>query len=466
MLSTTSLHRCLQLLLLTVFTLCTGTLWAAEAARVVFVAGQATVAGSQAGLGQSVGEGQALQTGPDGYLYLETLDKGFFILRPNSTGQIVTYQVDANTPSNTRIKLELSNGVARHISGTAVRAARGNFRFNTPVAAVGVRGTDFTVFATPEVTRITVLSGGVVVSPLAGNCTVSGFGPCEGATSRELFADQTRKIMQVSAGQTPVLLPGNEPGPDSAAPPRPDEPAGSKTSSRTPPGGAATVASGTTLDALKSSQVNQLAAEGGLVAAPVALPPLLPVAPLVATTPVMPIAVLPPVPAVPPPPQLIWGRWQPLLDRTLEVDVAALQGTNELVATNAYYAILRNRAGTWAPPPQPTLGFSLLKSEAVIQADTGRITPAGVENGQLQIDFARASFFTRFDLVDQNQRFVLQNRGEVTPEGRLQGGAQFLRPNNVDVRGALANDNSSAALLFQSRLEDGRLASGTTFWGK
>jgi hypothetical protein len=36
----------------------------------------------------------------------------------------------------------------------------------------------------------------------------------------------------------------------------------------------------------------------------------------------------------------------------------------------------------------------------------------------------------------------------------------------MDVRGALANDNRSAAYLFQARLDDNRLASGVTVWGK
>jgi hypothetical protein len=443
-----------------------GWVWAASAGQVVFTAGQALVDGSSAQLGQAVAEGQALQTGPDGYLYIQTSDKGFFILRPNSNGTIVTYQIDPANPANSRFKLELSSGVARHISGTAVKAARSNFRFNTPVAAIGVRGTDFTVFANSSVTRITVLSGGVVVSPLAGSCMASGFGPCEGGTSRELFAEKSRKILQISPGKTPILLPGGEQSPDATAPPRADEPTATRTSGRSASGSVSVATSGSDLDALRSSQFNQLASQLGQIspapgfksaqtlqivdqhsAAPTAL-------------------ALQTLPTVPAPPQLIWGRWQPLLDRTVEIDVSALQTANQLVATNAYYAIMRNSESTWKPPPQSSMAFSLRSSEAVIQDSAGRITPAGVENGHLMVDFVRSSFFTRFDLVDQNQRFLLQNRGEVTSEGRLRGGAQFLRPNNVNVNGALANDNSGAALLFQSRLDDGRLASGTTFWGK
>ena len=438
-----------RLLVYVLLTGAAGSSWAGDAAHIVFVAGDVKVADVPAKLGQVVGEGQSLETGPNGYLYLETLDKGFFILRPNSSGQIVTYQIDAANPANTRIKLELKNGVARHISGAAVKVSRQNFRFNTPVAAVGVRGTDFTVFASPDTTRLTVLSGGVVVTPLSGTCTLGGFGPCDGPGGRELFANNARQVLQVSRGQVPVLLQGTDQAPDTVTPPRADEPAGTKTSSRSTPAQKADLAtSSSSLDALKSSLIS----EAAILAA---VPPPPPPAPAPAAN--LPIA----------PPPLIWGRWQALLDRSIEVDVAALQATNQLVATNAFHAIMRSEGAAWRPPAQNTLGFALRQSEAVvIDQSTGRVTPAQVENGQLTIDFAKSSFFTRFDLVNQSQRILLQNKGDVTPDGKLSGGMQFLHPNNMDVRGALANDNSAAALLFQSRLDDNRLATGATYWAK
>ena len=92
-------------------------LFAGEVAHIVYTAGEAKVAGRLAQVGGNVSEGDALVTGGDGYLYLKTRDNGFFILRPNSSGQIVSYQIDTKDPSNNRIKLELQQGVARHISG-------------------------------------------------------------------------------------------------------------------------------------------------------------------------------------------------------------------------------------------------------------------------------------------------------------------------------------------------------------
>ena len=163
---------------------------AGEAGKIIFVAGNVQVDGKAATLNGQVNEGELLSTGSDGYLYIRTPDNGLFILRPGSKGRIATYQIDKQNPANTRVKLELLSGVARSQSGEAVKMARQNFRFNTPVAAIGVRGTDFTVFTNQETSRVTVLSGGITVSGFAGSCSPDGTGPCEGSAARELSAAQ------------------------------------------------------------------------------------------------------------------------------------------------------------------------------------------------------------------------------------------------------------------------------------
>ena len=430
-----------KLFLSAVLMLIANALWAGEAAQVIFTAGDVKVAGRSIQVGDAVREGELLVTEADGYLYLKTSDNGFFILRPNSIGQIITYQIDTRDPANSRIKLELRSGVARHVSGDAVKTARQNFRFNTPVAAIGVRGTDFTVYANQETAKITVLSGGVVVAPLSGGCLAEGAGPCEGSASRELFANRFGQMLQVGRGQTPVLLQASEQGPDAVSPPRSDEPAANKSGARSASStNTSVVSKDINLDPLKTNAIGQFASQAALAS--------------VSTT-------------VSPVQSLIWGRWEAVLDKTVEVDVASLQATNQLIATTSYYAIMRSKEGVWQSPGPVSLGFSLQQSQATILDESSRkVTAARVENGQLQIDFAKSSFFTQFDLVSQGERFQLQNRGEVSSDGKLYGGYQFSRPNNMDVRGALSNDNQTAAYLFQSRLDDRRVASGATFWGK
>jgi hypothetical protein len=433
----------------TLLTLASSTLFATEAAYIVFVAGEARVAGHQVQVGDKVGEGDTLVTGGDGYLYIKTRDNGFFILRPNSWGRIVSYQIDAKDPSNNRIKLELQQGVARHISGDAVKDARQNFRFNTPVAAIGVRGTDFTVFASAETTRVAVLSGGVVVSPFSSECVSSGVGPCNGVLSRELFAGKVGHTLQVDRGQIPVLLKGSDKAPDVVSPPHASEPKTNAPSNGAAISNSAAVTRAETdlLSPLKIDAINQVVSQaltrGGESSS---------------TAPIITPSVAAP---------LIWGRWQAVLDKSIEVDVASLQASNQLIATNNYYAIMRNRDTPWQAPVQSSAAFSVRDSQATILNEaSGKPTSAKIENGMLQVDFAHSSFFTKFDLVNQSERFSLQNKGEVSTDGRLYGGNQFLLPNNMNVRGALSSDSQTAAYLFQARLDQQRLATGVISWIK
>ena len=205
--------------------LCSASALAAEAGRVVFVVGAAQVASRAAAVDTAVQEGDSLSTGANGYIYVKTVDNGFLILRPNSKARVITYRVDTKNPANTQVKFELLNGVARSISGGAVKQARQNFRFNTPVAAIGVRGTDFIVHTNQQSSWVSVVSGGVVMSGFAGGCGPEGSGPCEGNASRELFAGRPDTMLQVQRGQQiPQFLQSSGISPELNTPARGDEP--------------------------------------------------------------------------------------------------------------------------------------------------------------------------------------------------------------------------------------------------
>jgi len=429
--------------------------YAADAAHIIFVSGKVEIAGKPVLLNAAVQEGNEITTGADGYIYLKTVDEGFFILRPNSRARIDSYHVDAADPANTRIKLELLSGVARSISGHAVKQARQNFRFNTPVAAIGVRGTDFTVYTDQNVSRVAVISGGVVVSGFTASCSPFGIGPCEGNVSRELFARQSGQLLQIAKGQgEPQLIQGNGVSPDNIAPPRPDEPNGKGSSN------ASTSTKATpdlSLDPKKGADLAQL-----LVPPPKETPPI-----VVEPTP-PPVTPLPP--AIPEPRQVIWGRWQTVMDQAPTTDMSKQISTKiNLIAMNSYFALSQTKGTEWQVPTTGSMGFSLKESEAYI-LDESKATNsvAKLENGRMQVDFAKASFSTGFDLVSSaNERFKLQNQGSVGTDGRLYGGSVVVGNNNMTVNGVLTPENGgAAAYLFQTRLDDKRTASGITFWSK
>lgn len=426
---------------------------AGEAAHVVFTAGNTRVSGKPVALGNAVQEGDEVTTGADGYIYLKTVDNGFLILRPSSRARIVAYHVDKNNPANTRIKLELLNGVARSISGEAVKQARQNFRFNTPVAAIGVRGTDFTVYTDQEISRVAVISGGIVVSGFSPTCGPEGSGPCEGKASRELFAHQVGQLLQVRKGTAaPQLLPLSGNSPDVTTPPRNDEPPG-KTSS-TPSVGSILAGADISLDPHKNA---------GLIARITA-----------ASTPPMPSPVVITETGVEQPAQpqrqILWGRWQVIVDNAANLDITnAINNKAQLLALNTYYAVLRSQGADWQTPVTGNIGFALKQSEAfILDESTRKISAAKLENGKLDIDFATARFSTSFDLVSQqNQRHVFRAQGDVLRDGKLLGDNQLKLPTNMAVQGAMGPANGGeAAYIFQGRIDNQRLGTGVTYWAK
>jgi hypothetical protein len=418
---------------------------AAEAGRVVFVSGDVQLGRRAVALNDAVQEGDEISTGRSGYVYVKTVDDGLLVLRPSSRARIEAYHIDRQNPANTRVKLEVHEGGARSVSGSGVKAARQNFRFNTPVAAIGVRGTDFTVFTDQETSNVTVLSGAIVVSGFGGSCQPGGAGPCEHQASRELSAAQAGQVLQVRRGRPePNLLQGGAVSPDAVAPPHADEPgkaAGTSTSSTEP-----------SLDAQKASNVLQMALN---VKQP------LPETPLVVAPADQPV-----VQEVPPS-QLVWGRWAPLAGQPGTLKTAEITaGGGKVVATNSYYSIYRTQGADLVLPQSGTAGFSLSQGEALVSdASTKLVTPAALSNGQLTVDFGARSFTTGFDLTTGNDTFRLNGAGNMSEAGAISGTNRFIPASNMTVNGALGSRND-AAYVFSARLDARRTTNGVTYWVK
>jgi hypothetical protein len=433
-----------KLMLVSSFALASQAL-AAEAGKVIYVAGAAHVAERPVVEGAAVQEGEMLTTGADGYIYVRTVDNGLFILRPNTKARIAAYHVDENNPANTRVKLELLSGVARSKSGDAVKLARQNFRFNTPVAAIGVRGTDFTVYTDQDTSRVAVLTGRVVVSGFVGGCGPEGSGPCTGLASRELSAAQRGQLLQVKRGQeAPQMLPNSGNSPDLVSPPRPDEPV-AKTGNAADP----------ILDAKKSELIDKLVQ--------------LPQQPPAPGQPSMPPPVMndgPPAPQLPTR-ELQWGRWVPLLGNSPTIAFTGPADSERILG--AYHVIFRT-AGADYVPERGSVGFTLKDkdSEAVITDKVRGVMPAQLTDGLLNVDFDKSTFSTSFNLVGDGSTVKLYANGDLSSSGTL-----FTQPesgyqtHHVDVRGALSNANGgTAAYVFHGRLDLNREVDGVTYWGK
>lgn len=428
---------------------------AADAGKIIFVAGNAHAGDASAREGAAVPEGQMLSTGRDGFIYVKTVDNGLFILRPNTRARIVTYRIDQNNPANTRIKLELLSGIARSKSGEAVKLARQNFRFNTPVAAIGVRGTDFTVFTDEDTSRVAVISGGVVVSGFTGACRPDGAGPCEGEASRELSAAQRGQLVQVQRGQAAQVLQSSPLSPDQVSPPRADEPL-AKSGTGTVPAQTASV------EAMKSAGLNTVIEK---------LVTVTPPAPI-ADRPGPPVSMPPPVIEVPtnlPERSAIWGRWQSVLDRHAAINLSEQRRKNELLGLSGYFALFRSPGKDYVAPNNGTIGFSLRSSEVYVTTEYGFgntvVAPATLLNGSLRLDFGARSFNAAMDVATTTDLVHLRADGTVNGDGRLYSNDPGGRPGIVNLQGVLSNDRGGgAATIFEGRLDERRTVNGAATW--
>jgi hypothetical protein len=428
---------------------------AGDAGKIIFVAGKAQVGEQPATEGAAVQEGQMLSTGNDGFIYVKTVDNGLFILRPQTKARIVTYHIDQNNPANTRIKLELLSGVARSKSGDAVKLARQNFRFNTPVAAIGVRGTDFTVFTDNDTSRVSVISGGVVVSGFTGGCRPDGGGPCEGEASRELSAAQRGQLLQVRRGTAaPQVLQASPLSPDQVSPPRTDEPVAQGN----------TVSPNVNVEAMKNAGINVAISkinQGG------GTPPGTPGTPGDGGNTGTPGSPGPIFDASPR--GAIWGRWQRVGDAAPSLDYAAVGAKNELLALNGYFALFRSPGKEYVAPNNGSVGFALRGSEAYVTTEYGfgnnLVAPAKLTDGTLTVDFGARTFNTSVNLDTGSDTMRLRADGAVGNDGRLYGNAADGRHGVMNVQGLLTNERGgSAAYIFDGRVDDRRTVNGATTW--
>ena len=201
-----------------------------EAGKVVFATGSVQVERNGAVMPLAkdamVEVGDRIITGTDGHAHLRMSDQGFIGVRPASRLLVESYHFDQANPSQSKVRIFLEAGTSRTVSGKAGEAARENYRFNTPLAAIGLRGTDYVVYSSAEVTRVSVLRGAVAVSPLGDGCRADAGGACSGPLVRELSAATPHAYLEVrNLGLAPTVVPpdNNRDAPSKVTPPHPGE---------------------------------------------------------------------------------------------------------------------------------------------------------------------------------------------------------------------------------------------------
>jgi len=397
--------------------------------------------------GVSLHEGVTLLTGGDGYIYVNTVDRGFISLRPNSSLTIEAYAYDSAAPASTQIKLRLNRGVVRTISGEGAQAARERFRMNTPVAAIGIRGTDFSVFTDDQTTRASVRTGGIVMSPFLGGCMPAGAGPCDNGIG---LSGQAGGILQLRHGDTqPTLLSPQfqHLSPESVTPPGKDE--GSAAASQT---GVSSISVPAVVTANEIAFGDSLRSPPELRPAPLPLPE--------------PPVVHPPQPA-PEPQKVFWGRYQPLAKLPANTSLDALRaGVYSIVAMGGFgpFAMVRDAREAMTMPGTGVFRFRLQGAEAYVMSD-GKATAATVSDPSLMVDFGKRRFETQLTVSTDQLRHHVHAQGSVAADGMMRSDQAA---GNAIVRGALAGkDASQAGYVFSSEIGVSRqTAVGATNWGR
>jgi len=193
----------------------TPALAASPAGTVIFAVGDAWILAEGSNQkrvikhGEQISDRDALMTGPDGHVHLRMIDKAFIALRPNSQLKLEEYRFTPKQPANDRARLLLKNGSMRSVSGKLAKRNKERYRLNTPVAAIGVRGTDYTVITTAQLSEVDVLQGGIAMSPFNAACSADSLGPCSGDSVVDLYANMKQHYLQLRTGDmTPNLMDG------------------------------------------------------------------------------------------------------------------------------------------------------------------------------------------------------------------------------------------------------------------
>lgn len=398
--------------------------------------------------GAAILVGDRVETSANGHVHLRFIDNGSVSVRPDSVLEVQAYRYDADKPQSNEVRLRVEQGTTRAISGAATELDKSRFRLNTPIAAIGVRGTDFIVHTDASGVRATVADGAIVVGALGGACSAQGLGPCTGADSRVLSADMGRLMAEVRHGERVArVVPANA-GVAELAVNGAEERAAALYAAETAARAAAQLAADTKGFA-QMRDTDRAAADL-----------------LAVVTPQSPVnynfrADLSS--------QLIWGHWGAVATANDTVSVPYVQARDGRDATSAhdskYGTLFRARDpnhpdGLLDPGLDGKFDFNITRATASYQTE-GRTEAATVNGGKLSIDFGKRTFATVLALSSASGvKAELRAAHDIAADGTF-----AVADASQKVSGAVSFDGKEAGYLFE-RSVIGGLFRGKTLWGR
>lgn len=442
-----------------------------RAGEVTFLIGEARItSGPEAGTvlrrGSAVMPGQQIETSDNGHLHIRFVDGAAVAVRPMTRLRIDDYTYAPNDPSQNRIRFFLQEGALRSITGKAGEATKDRFRINTPVAAIGIRGTDFNVQTTGDLTRASLFQGAIVLSPLGGGCSASALGPCVGAAALELDEHQRSSYALQAGVSDPMaqLVPkklenGSKPSLTPAG--LPSQPTRTDTAVTVVAAAPDTTKSqneGFATEAVASSRVEQLAE----------------IVPTILPSSIDPHPETPAKPEAPRPtevalaheanPQVWWGRWAAYADPADPggtYDARRIPGRSENIGGNQVQGLLRTYlAGSQLPTSGGEVSFALARYEALTLTH-GSYTPALITAASLTMNFDTRRFATQLSVAPTDTSLV-----NMSAVGRIERDGRFFSDSGQDMTlsGGLANRGQQAGYGFERPLSRDTLLFGATAW--
>ena len=154
--------------LLTAFIAClfSGQTLADIAGRVNFVSGKVqavTADGTRRNLvkGELVNSGERLETNT-GRVQIRFTDGSFISLQPNTVFNLDQYAFDKAKPNEGSLLFNFIRGSMRTVSGAIGKVNRNNYKVQTPVATIGIRGTSYAATQEPNGRLLLTVGSGIV----------------------------------------------------------------------------------------------------------------------------------------------------------------------------------------------------------------------------------------------------------------------------------------------------------------
>ena len=369
--------------------------------------------------GGSVQEGDVVRTSDNGHVHIRFIDGARVSVRPNSVFRIHEFKYSPADPAASVVRLSLDSGEARSISGAAAQAAKERFRLNTPLVAIGVKGTDFVTQVSKDIIRVIVNQGAIVMAPFDNGCKVESLGVCNTLRAKELTAEMLGQALVYRLGAAdPSFQDASKVG---------------------------------QVDSSKLLKLNRQLREGSdkLLASDTE-----------AKNPISAVGAN----------RLIWGRWarDPIANDSLTVPfLEALRG-NEVTVGDGYYFLFREPSNVNLLPTLTTkTDFGLKSSSAYYRNAANEMVPAAVQSGSLSIDFGAKTFATQLGLSAEGTG--LQSYSQ---SGTINAGTGiFLGRSGPEaaptssLAGAISLDSRQVGYLFKTQIGRGTFI-GATLWGR